>query len=109
MGALKIKLAERHMMEHLRLGGTLGATDNMGRKLVQAFTRKVFQESNIKQICDNYDFTPAEIEAVIYAMIEELMPNPVIDIGGPLLVTTLIFMEPDRLEELLFGINNSLI
>ena len=104
MGALSIKLAESKILQHLQLGGQIN--DNIGTQLVQAFTQKVFRESNIKQICENNGFTPTEIEAVINSMTKELMPNPAINSGGILLVTTLMFMEPKRLEELLTRINS---
>ena len=103
MGALSIKLAESKILQHLQLGGKIN--DNIGTQLVQAFIQKVLRESNIKQICDNNSFTPTEIEAVIQSMTKELMPNPAINSGGIVLVTTLMFMEPKRLEELLTRIN----
>lgn len=106
MGALTVKLAERKIVEHLQLGGEIH--DSIGKELVQAFTQKVFQQSDIRKICEDNQFSPAEIESIIYFMTGELMPNPAINSGGLLLVTTLMFMEPHRLEELLEGINNKL-
>jgi len=103
MGALTIKLAESKILQHLQLGGKID--DNIGTELVQTFTRKVLGESNIKQICDKNGFTSSEIEMVIFSMTKELMPNPAINSGGILLVTTLMFMESQRLEELLRIIN----
>ena len=80
MGALKVKLAERKIVEHLQLGGQIN--DTIGKELVQAFTQKVFQEANIRKICDENKFTPAEVESIIYFMTQELMPNlPLIQAG----------------------------
>ena len=104
MGALKVKLAERKIVEHLQLGGEIN--DTIGKELVQAFTQKVFQEANIRKICDENKFTPAEVESIIYFMTQELMPKPAINSGGLLLVTTLMFMEVQRLEELFVRINH---
>lgn len=102
MAAFAISVAEKRLLHHLQVGGSV--QDEVGRQLVGRFAHKMWAQSEIKSILTQYEFTLQEIALMYAETIHSLMPNPCIEKGGPLLVPTLFFMEPHRLENLLLEV-----
>ncbi len=103
---ISINLAEKRLLNHLQLGGTV--TDSVGKQLVGRFAQKAWADSHIRSICQRYDFDFEDVCVIYAAMIQSLMPNPCISSGGLLLVPTLFFMEPFRLEAMLSQLHGDL-
>jgi hypothetical protein len=107
MSALSLKLAEMPLLNHLQLGGSV--TDLVGQGLAMRFARKAMADSKIRKICDQNDFDIEDICLIYVIMIEALMPNPCILAGGhPILVATLFFIEPFRLEGMFSQVHRDL-
>jgi len=103
MSKVGISIAEKRLMEHLRRGGT--PVDAVGRELVQQFVAKASRDSDVHRIIVELQPTTGELELVVVSSIASLMPNPCIQVGGPMLVPTLLFMEPEKLRDLLVSVN----
>jgi len=106
MSAQSINFAEKRLLNHLQLGGSV--TDDVGRQLVMRFAQKAWSDSQIRAICERQGFDLEDICVIYAAMIQSLMPNPCIAAGGLLLVPTLFFMEPFRLEAMLSQLHRDL-
>jgi hypothetical protein len=99
MGKLTTSFTEKGMLQHLQLGGTL--RDQVGSELLSTFALKTSSE-HVGGLMVPYQLTTKRLEAMYAAVVEALMPNPTINAGGPLLVPTAFFMEPHRLETILW-------
>jgi len=98
MSSLKINLAEKRLLSHLQLGGTVD--DAVGRQLVVKFAQTAYADGDIAAIAARHHISTNDICIIYASMVQELMPNPCIEAGGLMLVPTLFFMEPFRFEGL---------
>lgn len=99
MTKVGISLAEKRLLEHLRLGGR--PDDQVGRELIWKFATKMWSEGAVAAALKQHGVTIQEVATMYLAVIDGLMPEPWMNVGGPLLVPTQWFMEPHRLENLL--------
>ena len=99
MGQLSVNLGEKKLLRHLELGGTV--VDPVGRELGLAFMQAANKEPEVRKLLAEHHITSAEMAFTYASIIADLMPNPAINVGGPLLVPTLLFMEPQKLEMML--------
>lgn len=98
MSKLTLSLAEKGLLSHLQLGGSV--FDPVGKEYLVKFATKALGESEIAEIAKRYNISHQDICLIYANMVSELMPNPCIESGGPLLVPTLFFMEPFRFQGL---------
>jgi len=98
MSKISINIAEKGLLTHIRMGGSV--FDPVGKEYLVKFATKALSDSSISEIARRYNISHQDICLIYANMISELMPNPCIDSGGPLLVPTLFFMEPFRFEGL---------
>jgi len=106
---LKVKMAERKIFEHLEYGGKID--DDMGQQILCNFVDKVTGIKTVADTIQKYgdNIATPEIMVLLMSMIKNLMPNPTLKVGGaPVLITTLIFMEIWRLDEILEIIHGKL-
>lgn len=106
---LKVKLAERKIFQHLEYGGKID--DAMGNTLLSNFLDKVSEIPTVVDVIQKYgnNIGGKDVAFIIQEMLRHLMPNPTISVGkSPVLVTTFIFMEIDRLDDILYGLNERL-
>lgn len=99
MSKVAISIAEKRLLKHLAAGGSVD--DATGQSFVAAFVNRALTDSEVMEVVRRTGTGPAELRFLYTVMIRVLMPNPAIKCGGPLLVPTLVFMEPHRLELLL--------
>lgn len=99
MGTLGVSMAEKRLVEHLRLGGR--PDDDVGRELIGRFVAKVWQDPSVAPVIRQHAVTIQELGAMYAAVLQSLMPEPWMNVSGPMLVPTQWFMEPYRLENLL--------
>jgi hypothetical protein len=99
MGKMAISMAEKRLLEHLRLGGR--PDDEIGRALIWKLATKVWNDSSVAGILRQHGVTIQEVATMYLAVIDSLMPTPWINVSGPMLVPTQWYMEPHRLENLL--------
>ena len=99
MGSLRITMAEKRLLLHLRRGGA--PDDAVGRELIARFAATVATEESIKQVLAGNSASVVEIELVYGAVLKALMPRPWMNAGGPMLVPTQWFAEPERFDMLL--------
>lgn len=59
-----------------------------------------------RQVCEENGFNKADLCHLFISMVIAVLPNPVIQSGGSLLVATLPFIEFHRLEAMMSGANN---
>jgi hypothetical protein len=98
MSTISINLAEKRLLDHLRMGGDV--FDAVGKALVVKFATTALKDELIIALATRYRISHQDI-CIIYAyMIRHLMPNPCVDASGLLLVPTLFFMESLRFEAL---------
>jgi len=99
LGSMSINLAEKRLLTHIRMGGQ--PTDEVGVTLVKRFAQKAWSDAAVAKASRQYGLTLDELAGLYGMVIENLMPEPWMNAGGPMLVPTQWFMEPHRLESLL--------
>lgn len=99
MGSLRITMAEKRLLLHLRRGGA--PDDAVGRDLIARFAATVATDESMKQVLAGNSASVVEIELVYGAVLKALMPRPWMNVGGPMLVPTQWFAEPERFNFLL--------
>lgn len=98
MSKFSINIAEKPILNFLKHGGNIHSSEcNI---LIAAFIDKALKDQEIKEIFMEYGF-PREFYIALYKSMLISQKNPVINVSGPLLVPTLVFMEPFRLRSLL--------
>jgi hypothetical protein len=101
MGALKIKNAEYDLLAYLR---PPRGSDEEILSAISDFVEVVHRDPSTAAILVRHGVTPEITRALYLAGIQALLPEPWIKtgkIGGIVLVPTLWFMEPFRLDEIL--------
>lgn len=99
MGAMGINMAEKKLLRHLTLGGS--CDDEVGHQLVYKLVTKIWSDPTIAPMLRQHGVTTEELALVYLSAIEALMPEPWMNVSGPMLVPTQWFMEPHRFESLL--------
>ena len=99
MGSLRINMAEKRLLKHLKLGGQVD--DEVGLGLVSQFALTVSSDESTKPILEQHGIDAQKVGALYATVIDFLMPRPWMKVGLPMLVPTQWFMEPERLERLL--------
>lgn len=99
MGSVSINLAEKRLLKHLSSGGQ--PHDEVGAALVARFATKVWGDSSVAPALREHGVTLDELAGLYGVVLADLMPEPWMNVGGPLLVPTQWFMEPYRIESLL--------
>ncbi|HQE83764.1 MAG TPA: hypothetical protein PLM14_12255 [Candidatus Hydrogenedentes bacterium] len=99
MSKLRISLSEKPLIEFLRRGGAL--EDPRGTGLVVRVIDTALQDEGIRRIATTYGFDAKDLCVLYAGMIAPLMPEPCINVSGPMLAATLPLLEPHRLEVML--------
>lgn len=99
MAGMGLAMIDKEIMEFLRLGGMIESATGTG--LIAKFISKALSDAEIKKIATASDIDATTLTLMYSHMLRKLMPDPTIKSGGPLLVPTLVFMEPFRLQEIL--------
>ena len=99
MGKIGISMAEKKLLRHLTLGGR--PDDEIGRELIWKFATKVWSEPEVAPALRQHGVTIQEVATLYLSVVEDLMPEPWMNVSGAMLVPTQWFMEPQRLENLL--------
>ena len=97
MSKVLISLAEKPMLNKLRQGVRVDSDEF--NSLVKEFCLKVVKDEEVYNTIREYDLTPSDLETIYLAM-ARAYPDKCLDVGGPLLVATLPFMEPLRLASI---------
>jgi hypothetical protein len=97
MSKIAISIADKHLLNHLRLGGR--HDDNVGSELIERIVGTALRDPTIANIASEFGLSYLELCLIYSAMLEQLMPNPCINAGGLLLTPSLFFMEPLRFEK----------
>ena len=103
MTKLEISTAEKPLLLHLKNGGN--ADDDKAHDCIANFVTAVSQDDEIKGIVDRHGSSSGDLYMIYRVMLDATMPSPCIEAGGPLLVPTLFFMEPIRLDALLADVS----
>lgn len=102
MGSLSINLAEKRLLQHLRLGGE--PDDETGAVLIRRFAEKVAADKTTAPVLSRFGVSAGDVERIYRDVLKALMPRPWMNVSGPMLVPTGWFMEPDRLGVLLSSV-----
>jgi len=103
MSKVAIAMAEKRLMRHLQRGGVVD--DPVGLDLTRGVIAKASADNDVQQVIRDREATPDEMRVMYQFVIDGLMPNPCMNVSGPMLVPTVLFLEPHRLDELLVGVN----
>jgi hypothetical protein len=99
MSKVNIAFAEKRLIEHLRLGGTLD--DLVGGELLQRVMSAAGGDADVRMVIESHRCNFEEIRQLYAGIIRGLMPNPCIQAGVIMLTPTLLLLEPIRLNALL--------
>lgn len=97
--SIKVSMSEKKLLKHIQMGGE--ACDNVGYSLARIVINTALTVPAVRRVADTYGFSPLELCLFYVGGIEALMPNPVINAGGPLLAPTFLFMNPGNLHDAL--------
>lgn len=105
MYEVSIKLAEGKISSHIQMGGDFNS--EVGKSMVCQLIDKALKNTKISQLCRDYNINHSDLCKIYIDSIRLLMPMPWIKpTGGVMLIPTLFFMEPSRLEAILLAIFN---
>ncbi len=93
---------DRKIARHIRLNGKI--LDQVGKELTVQFVNEALKNLAIKEAANRYEFTLENLCMMYAAMVECVMPNPLVkDPSGlaPMMCASLQFMEPFRIENLM--------
>ena len=96
MSKVAISFAEKGILNFLRGGGQW---ENLPEKELGRFFKTVLEDEEIKNIIKEYNLTLEDL-AMIYIGAAILHRHECLNVGGPLLIPTLLFMEPFRLASI---------
>jgi hypothetical protein len=99
MGAFKINRAEKPLLAHLARGGS--PQDDIGRTHIAHFAHTVATDSSTAPVLARHGIGEAEVAMLYREVLQALMPDPWMNVSGPILVPTQWFMEPHRLDDIL--------
>lgn len=105
----KLGRIDRKIATHLQLNGNI--LDQVGKELTVQFLLEALKTSEIKDASRHYGFTLEDLCLAYTAMVECVMPNPLVkDPSGlaPMLCASLQFMEPFRIESIMGSIHQKL-
>jgi hypothetical protein len=98
MGALKINMAEKRLLHHLSSGGK--PDDDVGTQLVLKVAQTAWSDETVSPVVRAHGVTIEELAFMYGSVIDALMPEPWMNVSGPMLVPTQWLMEPHRLDNL---------
>ena len=96
MSKTLISIAEKPILNHLRDGGSV---ENLDENLISNFFETALRDDEVRQAVLAAQFSPEDLCLVLITMLKRY-PHHCLNVGGPLLVSTLVFMEPFRLESI---------
>ncbi len=99
MSKIEISQSEKPLLLHLKNGGS--PKDDKGHDCIAHFVTAALKDEEVNTVLKRHDASQSDAYMIYRAMLDATMPNPCIEAGGPLLVPTLFFMEPVRLDALL--------
>lgn len=94
---VQISFAEKPILNYLREGGNIVSTD--GINLVANFVMQALKDDDVLKATITYNLSAKEL-CLVFVTMQAINPHACLDMGGPLLVPTLVFMEPFRLESI---------
>lgn len=103
-GRMRLAFYDKRIMDLLRREGTVLSDE--GAFLVAKFLKIALKNETIRNAIISHGFKLREMFHLYSGMIEGLMPNPCIRAGGNMLVATLPFLEPQRLQGMLSQLAN---
>jgi hypothetical protein len=96
MRKIAISFAEKGILNFLRGGGQW---EQLPEKELGRFFKTVLEDEEIKNIIEEYNLTLEDL-ATIYIGAAIFHRHECLNVGGPLLIPTLLFMEPFRLASI---------
>ena len=97
MSQVRISFAEKPMLNYLSKGGHVD--DSEFQNYLQQFLQTAMMQEEINEVMRNYSLSAFELYAISSTLLAAF-PTKVLDVGGPLLVQTLVYMEPFRLASI---------
>ena len=94
MSLLRVSIIDKQITKHLQLGGSLD--DPIGKRLIHYLMENSLAHPNMKEALSASDLSADLMKRVYKEMVDETMPNPLIDHGGNLIAATLPFMDEDN-------------
>ncbi len=95
MSKFGISLAEKPLLNYLVDGGRVEHQECI--KLILRFIAEATTDPEVVEVCKSYDLTGKDLFSLYFEILQNSYPHSVLNSGGPLLLPTLIFMEPFRL------------
>ena len=99
MGSLSVSLKDKDIIEFLRQGGKLETP--VGAQLIEKLIDSSLDDNDVQNVLGKYDIDKISLVMLYAYIVRSLLPDPTINVSGPLLVSSLFFMEPHRLDQLL--------
>ena len=100
-------LIDKDITRHLQFGGKIN--DEWGLILVDRFISEAMKMGEIKKILTKLQFTDIHLKSIFTEAVKLFDGQPCIKLmSSSMLVASLIFVEPFRLDELLIGISSSI-
>lgn len=100
---------DQMLMRHLMMGGA--AMDAVGRQIVQRYIEKVSgYDKNLRKVIDEGEVTLDELGIMYAAVIDDLMPEPLVyeeglDGAELVFVPTVFLLDANRLRDLVVGVS----
>lgn len=92
MSKTLISIAEKPILNYLRDGGSV---ENLDENLISNFFGMALRDDEVRQAVMAAQFSPEDLCLVLITILKRY-PHHCLNVGGPLLVSTLVFMEPFR-------------
>ncbi len=104
MGMLAISMADTELIKHLKAGGRI--EDQAAFPHVLTIVQNTFENEKAGGAARRMGFDVKYLAALYVAVTKALMPEPIIQHGKPIIVTSLVFQDFDRFEAFLQMITN---
>lgn len=93
----------KQAIEHVRRNGLM--SDLVGSAIAIKAVQEALKNETVRNAANRYGFSTADLALIYTCMVDGLLPNPCIKSGGLMLVATLVFIEPFRIEHYLQGLH----
>ena len=102
-----MSLIDKDITRHLQYGGKID--DDWGQILVDRLIREALKVHETKLMLARHNFTDSNLKSIFTETVTLFEGQPCIKLmSSSMLVASLIFVEPKRLDELLFSIRSSI-
>ena len=97
MSQVQISIAEKPLLRFLCDGGEF--SPETCEHFIADFLKVALRDGEVRAAASTYGFSSQEL-CIVFTTMQFAHPAECLDIGGPSLLPTLVFMEPARLESL---------